>query len=85
MDSREIKLWNKIHYPVTILNDRYYGCYSGAEWLAFPLDREDVPEDVCGEDEEEMWFWDNFKGIVGKGNTPDSSYKDLLEKMANAV
>lgn len=85
MESHEIKLWNKIHYPVTILNDRYHGCYSGAEWLAFPLDREDVPEDVCGEDEEEMWFWDNFEEIVGKGNTPDSAYKDLLEKMANAV
>lgn len=82
MTIKESELWMKIRYPVTIISDRYNGCYSDAAWLAFPLEREEVPEDVCGEDMEEMTFWDYYTGLVGKGATPDAAYKDLVEKVA---
>ena len=82
MTIEESELWMQIRYPVTIISDRYHGCYSGAEWLAFPLERDEVPEEVCGEDMEEMTFWDDYTGLVGKGATPDAAYADLVEKVA---
>ena len=82
MTANECVLWMKIRYPITIIADRYHGCYSGAEWLAFPLERDEVPEYVCGEDDEELWFWDNYKGLVGKGNSPETALTDLTNKVS---
>ena len=72
----------KSHYPVTIVSDRYHGTYSDAEWLAFPLDRDEVPEEVGDGDMEEMYFWDHYDEPVGKGATPDAAFNDLIQKMA---
>ena len=83
MNASYIELWNKIHYPVTILNDRYHGCYSGGQWIAFPLECEEIPEDAQGEDNDCQWFWDEYSDPVGKGATPDEAYRDLTEKMMN--
>lgn len=82
MYANECAFWMKHRYPVTIIADRYHGSYSGAEWLAFPLERDEVPEEVCGDDMEEMTFWDDYKGIVGKGTTPDEALANLTEKVA---
>ena len=81
MTAEERKAWIRIQYPVTIVSDRYYGCYSGANWLAFPLYVEEIPEEVGGGDMEEMCFWDNYKEPVGKGGTPDTALKDLIQKI----
>lgn len=82
MHADECAFWMKYRYPVTIIADRYCGSYSGAAWLAFPLERDDVPKEVSGDDIKEMTFWDDYKGLVGRGATPDAAYTDLVEKVA---
>ena len=37
-------------YPVTIIDDRYGGCYSKGAFLAFNLESWGVPEEVWGGD-----------------------------------
>lgn len=71
-----------IVYPCTITHDRYGGCYSGAEWLAWPLDvgYDVFPADAQGDDFAAAVFWDEFDGLVGKGATPDDAYDDLLRR-----
>lgn len=48
-----MNFWLETHYPTTIVRDRYNGTYSGAEWLAFPLDYWNVPDEVDGGDSDE--------------------------------
>ncbi len=77
--------------PVTIICDRYGGTYSGAPWLAFNLDPEDVPEDVSGDDVECMMFWEHQRSMeildrkhampIGRGNGPDEALQDLYRKV----
>lgn len=81
MNTREKKWWLRFRYPTTIIKDRYNGTYSNAEWLAFPMDFWDVPDEVEGGDGECMMFWDTYKEPVGKGDTPEDAYKDLILRM----
>lgn len=74
--------WLKTHYPTTIICDRYDGTYSGANWLAFPLDYYNIPDEVDGGDIECMMFWDSYDGVVGKGDTPQEAKNDLIKKMS---
>lgn len=80
--SRFSNFWLNTHYPTTIIRDRYDGTYSGAEWLAFPLDYFNVPDEVDGGDPECMMFWDSYDGVVGKGDTPQEAMGDLIKKMS---
>jgi len=69
-------------YPCTIINDRYGGIYSDAQWLAFYCDHDQVPEAVNGGDVEEMEFWwsdEPKKWLIGKGKTPHDALKDLIK------
>ena len=71
-------------YPVTIICDRYGGTYSGAGWLAFNLDPEDIPEDVSADDVTCMMFWEQHRQEdlpVGRGATPDEALQDLGTKV----
>lgn len=71
-------------YPVTIVMDRYSGSYSGAQWLAFQSDPEDLPEEIGASDPDEEDFWRNHSDEqrpIGKGNTPNEAYMDLLPKL----
>jgi len=71
-------------YPLTIVNDRYSGAYSGAEYLAFNLSYDEIPDYIGGCDMDEMQFWDfgeHEKYIIGKGNTVQEAYSDLLIKL----
>ena len=45
-------------HPLTIINDRYGGVYSGGAYLAFKLEPWDVPKGVDGSDIECATFWD---------------------------
>lgn len=70
-------------YPVTIIMDRYSGTYSGAYWLAFNLDYNEIPEAVCGSDLDCLNFW-QIEGkdmVVGKGACPEEAYEDLNKKV----
>lgn len=78
--SRFSKFWLNTHYPTTIIRDRYNGTYSGAKWLAFPLDFYQVPGEVDGGDTECMMFWGTYNDPVGKGATPKDAIEDLTKQ-----
>lgn len=70
-------------YPVTIIMDRYNGTYSGASWLAFNLDYNEIPDAVCGSDIDCLNFW-QYEGkdmVVGKGASVEEAYEDLNKKV----
>ena len=73
-------------HPVTIIDDRYSGCYSKGVFLAFNLEPWDVPKAVYGGDIDYLDFWgeESEKYIIGNGNTPEEAYQDLVEKVQNA-
>ncbi len=64
-------------YPVTIIQDRYGGTYSGGKWLAFNLDAEDIPQGVSGSDYPCADFWGENTLPVGKGSTPEEALEHL--------
>ena len=70
-------------YPVTIIMDRYSGTYSGASWLAFNLDYNEIPDAVCGSDIDCLNFWENEGKdmVVGKGAYPQEALNDLYWKV----
>ena len=71
-------------FPVTIINDRYGGCYSKGAFLAFNLEPWDVPRGVSwGGDVDcaEFWADEAPKYVIGKGNTPNEAYRDLVERI----
>lgn len=71
-------------YPCTIVQDRYSGSYSGARWLAFPLNSSFVPDEIDHGDGPCMNFWLNYKKPVGRGRTPQESYEDLITQAISA-
>ena len=66
-------------YPLTIIRDRYSGSYSGGTYVAFNLEAHKIPAEVFGDDYTAIRFWKQFKGVVGRGGSPDSAVKDLLK------
>lgn len=69
-------------YPVTIVRARYGGSYEPGQWLAFPLDPAQMPDDwdatdvVCAE------FWDSYGEPVGASDrSPDQALADLARKL----
>ena len=72
-------------YPLTITKDRYSGTYSGGEWLAFPLEASGVPEEIDGDDIECMTFWDEYKGIVGKGGSMEEAIQSLRDNIEKTL
>ena len=85
MTLEAIKAWLKYKYPVTIVSDRYDGAYSEAEWLAFPLEYDEVPDEVNAGDGTSLHFWENYTEPVGKGNTPTDAYINLIRKMKQKI
>ena len=85
----DYKFWQDI-YPITIVQDRYGGTYSGAAFLCFGCEFYEIPEEVNGDDIESITFWDitNLKTYhadlhIGKGETPDAALRDYVEKYYN--
>lgn len=81
MNKREAQFWLEYCYPTTIIKDRYNGAYSGAKWLAFPVDYYQVPKDIDSGDIECMMFWESYTECVGKGDTIKEAFSDLVFKM----
>jgi len=71
-------------FPCTIVNDRYGGVYSGAEWVAFPCEPDEVPEDVNADDTDSMAFWEfgRAQPLVGRGKTAEEARLDLMKRVA---
>lgn len=69
-------------YPLTICADRYGGTYSKGKYLAFNLDPDEVPKEISADDATCMNFWWNdFEGIAGKGETIDEAALDLRRQL----
>ena len=85
MKTEDIKRWLRSKHPTTIVNDRYSGIYSEAQWLAFPLEHYDVPAEVDGDDMTCVDFWQDYAEPVGKGDTPDEALRDLVTIMDGLV
>lgn len=80
-------------YPLTIVQDRYTGAYSGGRWLAFNLDPWDIPEDPWMDDVSAGYFWEDLRNgridlHVGIGSTKSEAVQNLqikLERNINAI
>ena len=68
-------------YPLTIISDRYNGCYSGGLFLAFNMDSDIVPSKIHEGDKTCLFFWAETDILVGKGDTPEAAIADLVQKM----
>ena len=69
-------------YPLTIITDRYYGTYSGANYLAFNLDYDEIPQEINASDIDCYNFWlDNKDMVVGKGASIIEAIVDLMFKI----
>jgi hypothetical protein len=66
-------------YPLVIVADRYGGCYSGANYLAFNM--YDAPDEVFGDDITCCEYFSNTKDIIGKGWSPQAAAEDLARKL----
>lgn len=75
-DCKEFNL-----YPLTIVRDRYTGCYSGGEFTAWNLQPEDVPEEIDADDVGCATFFSHTKIIYGRGKTPDEAAMDLIKRL----
>lgn len=68
-------------YPLTIIEDRYCGVYSGAKYLAFNKEFYELDKRICGNDCECRDYWYSCNIVVGKGNTIQEAKADLLNQI----
>lgn len=71
-------------YPLTIINDRYSGTYSGGKFTAWNVEANEIPESVNGDDITCLSFWDSEQCkeyTIGIGNTIKDAVADLYCKM----
>jgi len=74
-------------YPLTIIFDRYTGCYSGGKvtvWNTFP---ENIPDEIFSDDNTCDYFWlheaKDCKFKYGVGDTIQEAIDDLYYKESN--
>ena len=83
MDIKEI--YEEL-YPLTIVMDRYTGVYSGGKFTAWNLDPDEIPEDICADDNSASEFFNDIRYrsryyTYGIGETPDEAAMDLYVKI----
>jgi len=69
-------------HPLTIIHDRYNGCYSGGEFTAWNLCPENIPEEIDSDDVSCCVFFNRTRIIYGRGKTPDNAVVDLINRLA---
>lgn len=67
-------------YPLTVVNDRYYGAYSGGEYTAWARYPEDIPKAVFSDDNTCWNYFRTTRDIYGRGNTPNEAIIDLEKR-----
>ncbi len=80
---------DNIMTPLCIIEDRYSGAYSGGRYLAFhltpygvfnlPIDAGDCECNAFWEGRHPDYNVNDY--IIGKGNTPEEAYEDLVQKL----
>ena len=63
---------------VTVIQDRYNGCYSEGKFTAWIGA---VPDAVSGDDIECSQFWYDESPCAGKGETADAALADLYDRI----
>jgi hypothetical protein len=82
MTSQQRTAWLKHLYPLTVIADRYSGAYSGGEYVAFPLDFDEIDLAVNADDVACATFWTEEQvQAVDLGESPEAAFQDLTEKM----
>jgi hypothetical protein len=71
--------------PVTIILDRYNGCYSRGRWTAWPREVFDIPAAHCMGSIECNAFWKANEIPVGRGHTPQAALSDLRLRLAESA
>lgn len=79
VEQVETNYADKDIYPLTIINDRYGGCYSGGEYTAWNLEFDEIPEEINWDDVSCNNFWIDNEIPVGKGATPMDALNNLQE------
>lgn len=79
LNKKRLENWYKNKYPLTILKDRYGGIYSGGDYLAFPLEPNNLPYGYAASEVTCVSFWKDYSEPVGKGNTPEEASVILNE------
>lgn len=68
-------------YPLTVVNDRYGGTYSGGKFTAWSFDSDLVPSAIHADDMTCHDFWLDFWRPVGKGDTIEEAIADLARQL----
>jgi len=77
----DLSVENITLYPLVVINDRYNGVYSGAQWTAWEDYPDAIPEAVFGDDDSCFDFWLGAnKDNIGFGDTPEQAIQDLKQK-----
>lgn len=66
-------------YPITVIEDRYSGTYSGGNWVAFNLEPWDVPEAALGDDVSCFNYFERSGDIFGVGSTLEEAVRKLYQ------
>ena len=85
MEQQTIRIWMGTNHPTTIINDRYDGLYSEAQWLAFPLEHYEAPREADGSDMVCVLFWEEYREPVGKGASPQEAFENLKTVMSELL
>ena len=85
LNEYDIMFWLHEQYPLTIINDRNSGMYSGGEYLAFPYSFHVLDKRIEGDDAKCAEFWKEYHGIVGRGSTVTEALQDLDMQMRKAL
>lgn len=72
--------WLNSKYPLTITKDRYGGNYSSGNYIAWPLDFNEIPHYSNSSDVSCRVFWDIYDKPVGKGRSVVEAYQNLVEQ-----
>lgn len=70
-------------YPLTVIKDRYTGCYSGAIFTAWNLNHWELPDGVDDGDIPCCEFWEHADDdyLIGRGATAEDAISDLTDKI----
>jgi len=75
---------DEIIYPLTILEDRYNGVYSGGKYTAWNMYPDEIPTAAFDDDVScmKLW-WGGNPPLVGVGDTMRAAVEDLRKKIAS--
>jgi hypothetical protein len=72
-------------YPLTIIQDRYGGVYSGGSFVAFKALAHEISPSASGSDLNCCEFFCETPIPYGVGETPDEAIIDLKSKLTNRI